>query len=112
MRILPFMVLAALLAGCSLFSDTAAWTKPGVTPEQAEADLGRCREVATARQQADQRIEQDKAGSAANRTTGAIDTELSQNLSRQRASQRFNSIVDSCMRQLGYSPAEQASENS
>ena len=36
---------------------------------------------------------------------GAVDTELSQNMSNQRSGKRFGSIVDDCMRQLGYSPA-------
>jgi hypothetical protein len=37
---------------------------------------------------------------------GAVDNELSQNMSNQRAGKRFDDIVDDCMRQLGYGPAQ------
>jgi hypothetical protein len=37
---------------------------------------------------------------------GAVDTELSQGMARQRTGKRFNQLVDDCMRQLGYSPAD------
>jgi hypothetical protein len=106
MRILISICFAALLAGCSLFSSTTAWTKPGVTPERAEADLDRCREVARAQQDTDERIDQDTSAVMNDDASGAVDTELSQKLSRHRSGQRFNSIVDDCMRQLGYSPAD------
>ena len=39
MRHVIALSLAALLAGCSLFSTTTSWTKPNTIPEQAEADL-------------------------------------------------------------------------
>jgi hypothetical protein len=106
MRILISIGLAALLAGCSLFSSTTAWTKPDVTPEQAEVDLDSCREVARARQATDERIDQDTSATMNDDASGAVDTELSQKLSRHRSGQRFNSVVDDCMRSLGYAPAQ------
>jgi hypothetical protein len=36
---------------------------------------------------------------------GAVDTELSQNMSSQRSGKRSSEIIDDCMQQLGYSPA-------
>jgi hypothetical protein len=37
---------------------------------------------------------------------GAVDNELSQNMSSQRSGKRFDDIVDDCMRQMGYGPAD------
>jgi hypothetical protein len=106
MRTLMSLTLAALLAGCSLFSTTTSWTKPGATPEQAEADLDTCKEVAWAQEDTDADIDQDTAATMDDSAQGAVDTELSQNMSSQRSGKRFGQIVDDCMRQLGYSPAE------
>jgi uncharacterized lipoprotein YajG len=105
MRILTAMAMAALLAGCSLFSSTTSWTKPGTTPEQAEADLDACKQIAWAEEDTDAKIDQDTAATANDNGQGAVDNELSQNMSNQRAGKRFGEIVDDCMRQLGYSPA-------
>lgn len=106
MRTLISIALAALLAGCSLFSSTASWTKPGVTPERAEADLETCKEVAWAQQDTEEKIDQDTSAVRNDDAYGAVDTELSQNMSSQRSGKRFGAIVDDCMRQLGYSPAQ------
>lgn len=106
MRILISFAAAALLAGCSLFSDTMSWTKPGVTPEQAEADLDTCKQIAWAQQDTDEKIDQDTSAVMNDDAYGAVDTELSQNMSSQRSGKRFGAIVDDCMRQLGYSPAQ------
>ncbi len=94
-----------LLAGCSWFSSTTSWTKPSTTPEQAEADLDTCKEIAWAQEDTDAKIDQDTSASMNDDAQGAVDTELSQNMSSQRSGKRFGSIVDDCMRQLGYSPA-------
>ena len=105
MRKLSPLAMAAVLAGCSLFSSTNSWTKPGTTPEQAEADLDTCKQIAWAQEDTDAKIDQDTAASMNDDAQGAVDTELSQNMSSQRSGKRFGSIVDDCMRQLGYSPA-------
>ena len=105
MRTAIALSLATLLAGCSWFSTTTSWTKPNTTPEQAEADLDACKQVAWAQEDTDAKIDQDTAASMNDDAQGAIDTELSQNMSSQRSGKRFGSIVDDCMRQLGYSPA-------
>ena len=105
MRPFVAMILAALLSGCSWFSTTTSWTKPNTTPEQAEADLDSCKEIAWAQEDTDAKIDQDTSATMNDDAYGAVDTELSQNMSSQRSGKRFNAIVDDCMRQLGYSPA-------
>ena len=105
MRNVIALSLATLLAGCSWFSTTTSWTKPGTTPEQAEADLDACKQIAWAQEDTDAKIDQDTSASMNDDAQGAVDTELSQNMSNQRSGKRFGSIVDDCMRQLGYSPA-------
>jgi hypothetical protein len=72
MRPIAAIAFAALLAGCSLFSSTTSWTKPGVTPEKAQADLDTCKQVAWEQQGADERIDQDTSATmsdSANRRT-------------------------------------------
>jgi hypothetical protein len=105
MRSLIVLSLAALLAGCSWFSTTTSWTKPNTTPEQAEADLDTCKQIARAEEGTDAKIDQDTSATMNDNAQGAVDTELSQNMSNQRSGKRYGSIVDDCMRQLGYSPA-------
>jgi hypothetical protein len=105
MRSLIVLSLAALLAGCSWFSTTTSWTKPNTTPEQAAADLDTCKGIAWAQEDTDAKIDQDTAATMNDDAQGAVDTELSQNMSNQRSGKRYGSIVDDCMRQLGYSPA-------
>jgi uncharacterized protein YceK len=106
MRTLISMATVLLLAGCSLFSSTTSWTKPGTTPEQAEADLDTCKQIAWAQEDTDAKIDQDTAATMNDSGQGAVDTELSQNMSSQRSGKRFGDIVDDCMRQLGYAPAD------
>jgi hypothetical protein len=106
MRLIVSVLLAALLAGCSWFSTTTSWTKPNTTPEQAEADLDTCKEIAGAQAKTDADIDQDTSASMNDDSYGAVDTELTQNMSSQRSGKRYGAIVDDCMRQLGYSPAQ------
>jgi hypothetical protein len=105
MRLLFAMMLAALLAGCSWFSTTNSWTKANTSPEQAEADLDTCKEIARSQEKTDADIDQDTSATMNDDSYGAVDTELSQNMSSQRSGKRYGEIVDDCMQQLGYSPA-------
>ena len=105
MRYLIVLSLAALLAGCSWFSTTTSWTKPNTTPEQAAADLDTCKQIARAEGDTDAKIDQDTSATMDDNAQGAVDTELSQNMSSQRSGKRYGQIVDDCMRQLGYAPA-------
>ena len=106
MRFVISTAMAALLAGCSLFSTTTSWTKPGTTAEQAEADLDTCKQIAWAQEDTDAKIDQDTSAVMDDTGQGAVDNELSQNMSNQRSSKRFGEIVDDCMRQMGYAPAD------
>ena len=106
MRIPSALAMAALLAGCSWFSTTHSWTKPGTTAEQAQADLDSCKRIAREQQDSDAKIDQDTAAVMNDNSQGAVDNELSQNMSNQRSGKRFDDIVDDCMRQMGYAPAE------
>ena len=106
MRLLVSIALAALLAGCSLFSTTTSWTRPNTTPEQAEADLDTCKQIAWAQEDTDAKIDQDTSATMNDDAYGAVDTELSQNMSSQRSGKRYGQIVDDCMRSLGYGPAQ------
>jgi uncharacterized lipoprotein YajG len=105
MRYLIVLSLAALLAGCSWFSTTTSWTKPNTTPEQAAADLDTCKQIARAEEGTDAKIDQDTSATMNDNAQGAVDTELSQNMSNQRSGKRSGQIIDDCMRQLGYAPA-------
>ena len=105
MRFATSLAVVALLAGCSLFSSPRSWTKPGASPEQAEADLDSCKQVAWAEEDTDAKIDQDTSATMNDDAYGAVDTELSQNMSSQRSGKRTGQIIDDCMRQLGYSPA-------
>ena len=46
MRRVLVVAATAMLAGCSLFSDTQSWTKPGVTAEEVAAKTTAHYEVA------------------------------------------------------------------
>ena len=105
MRLVIPMATMLLLAGCSWFSTTNSWTKPGTTPEQAEADLDTCKQIAWAQEDTDAKIDQDTSATMDDSGQGAVDTELSQNMSSQRSGKRFGDIVDDCMQQMGYAPA-------
>ncbi|HET6160605.1 MAG TPA: hypothetical protein VFE34_19830 [Dongiaceae bacterium] len=106
MRFVISIAVAALLGGCSLFSSTTSWSKPGTTPEQAEADLDTCKQIAWSEQDTDAKIDQDTSATMNGNGQGAVDDELSQNMSSQRSGKRFGGIVDDCMRQMGYAPAD------
>src|SRR5262249_39854496 len=106
MRLLIPMALAALLSGCSWFSSTTSWSKPGTTPEQAPTALDTCKQIAWEQEDKDAKIDQDTAATVNDKGQGAVDNELSQNMANQRSGKRFGEIVDDCMRQMGYAPAD------
>lgn len=104
MRTLFVAVLLAALAGCSWFSTPKMWTKSGVSLDQAEDDLAACKRIAREQESTDDKIDQDTASSMGD-GTGAVDTELTDNMTSQRSGERFDDIVASCMTELGYHPA-------
>ena len=84
-------VLALLLAGCS----TAQWTKPGATPDVADADARAC----VARAQATPTLPSPQTTMSS--AGVAIVTERTDPLDASRQMQE-GQRVDTCMRQKGY----------
>ena len=102
-------VLAALglllaLGGCSLFSHSVTWTKPGVTEDQAHSDLAQCTEEAQVQTGKDTSIDQDIA--AADSASSPVDTSPLDNMQAYKHENRFKSVLKDCMSQLGYREVE------
>jgi hypothetical protein len=97
------LALAALLAGCSLFSKPSnEWTRASGTPDQTAADLSACRQQADAMIKRDADIDRDIASA---RQPSQVDTNTSAFMSRVDSydrEQRFRRITAECMRQRGY----------
>jgi uncharacterized lipoprotein YajG len=92
-----------LLAGCSFFSHSVTWTKPGVTDAQAQDDLATCTQQAQVQTARDTSIDNDIA--AVDTGTNAVDSSPLQNLQAYKHENRFKSVLKDCMAQLGYSEA-------
>ena len=105
--VLGFTLVAglALLGGCSFFSHATTWTKNGATEEQAHSDLAQCKEVADTQTNRDRNIDQDIAAADTSGSAG-IDTSPIQNMQSYGDDRRYNSILQDCMAQLGYSKVE------
>jgi hypothetical protein len=94
----------AALGGCSFFSHSVTWTKSGATQEQAESDLATCTEEAKTQTDRDTSIDQDIA--AADTSSNPVDTTPLQNMQSFKHRQRFKSVLEDCMAQLGYSKVD------
>jgi len=94
-----------LLAGCSFFSHSVTWTKPGATEDQAGSDLAQCKEVADVQTERDRSINQDIAAGDGGSNAG-IDTSPIQNMQAYHDDRRYKSILRDCMSQLGYREVE------
>lgn len=103
---LAIFAWAALLglAGCSFFSHSVTWTRSGATEEQAQNDLAQCTEVAKVQTGRDEGIDRDIA--AADTSSSAVDTTPLQNMQAFKHEQRFKSVLEDCMAQLGYRKVE------
>ena len=103
---LGFSLVAALftLAGCSFFSHSVTWTKPGANQAQAESDLAQCTEEAKTQTDRDANIDRDIA--AADTSSSPVDTTPLQNMQAYQHERRFKSVLKDCMGQLGYSQVE------
>jgi len=88
------------LGGCSFFSRSVTWTKSGATEEQSQNDLAQCTEVAKTQTDRDEGIDRDIA--AADTASSAVDTSPLQDMQAFKHEQRFKSILEDCMAQLGY----------
>ena len=98
------LALALALGGCSFFSHSVTWTKPGVTDAQAQDDLATCTEQAKVQTDRDTRIDTDIA--AVETGTNAVDSSPLQNLQAYKHENRFKSVLKDCMAQLGYREAD------
>jgi hypothetical protein len=92
------------LGGCSFFSHSVTWSKTGVTEDQAQSDLAQCTEQAKTQTDRDTEIDQDIA--AGDTSSGVVDTSPLQNMQAYKHDQRFKSILEDCMGQLGYRKVE------
>jgi hypothetical protein len=95
-------VLVLLLAGCG---GSGGWTKPGVSPDTAEADFSDCESQARSATQRDAAIDADIMASRGQDWQRAGTLEIKRedmaNSNRERARQ----IVARCMAGKGYAPA-------
>jgi hypothetical protein len=98
------LCLAAGLGGCSFFSHSVSWTKPGVTEDQAQSDLASCTEEAKTQTDQDKSIDQDIA--AANTAANPNDTSPLANMQAYKHENRFKDVLEDCMGQLGYSKVD------
>jgi hypothetical protein len=92
--------LAFVLGGCSFFSHSVTWAKPGVTDQQAQDDLATCQEQAEVQTGRDASIDKDIA--ATETGTGSVDSSPLQNIQAYKHENRFKSVLKDCMSQLGY----------
>jgi hypothetical protein len=92
-----------LLGGCSLFQQPITnWEKPAGTEEQTSADLSACRAQASAVVDRDAAIDQDIYSTRAPTATGAAEPNSFTDLNAFERNNRYNRIVNDCMRQRGY----------
>lgn len=99
------LLALCLLAGCSFFSHSVTWTKPGAGEDQAHSDLAQCQEQADVQTERDKGIDQDIAAANSGSNAG-IDTSPIQNMQAYHDDRRYKSILEDCMAQLGYRKVE------
>jgi hypothetical protein len=92
--------LSVALGGCSFFSHSVTWSKPGVSDDQAHSDLAQCTEEAQVQTDKDAAIDRDIA--AADSSSSAVDTSPLQNIQAYKHENRFKSVLKDCMSRLGY----------
>src|SRR5215470_16606005 len=96
------LVLAATVAGCSLFAKPSNnYTRPSGTEDQTSADLNSCRQQADAEINRDANIDNDIAAARSdqvdpNQTPTIVGADAYQRDKRHRQ------IITDCMRQRGY----------
>jgi len=97
--------VVAALSGCSLFSQPSQkdWTRASGASDQTSADLSACRQQANAVVERDTDIDTDIAAAR----VGESDPESTTNtvipgITAYDRQQRYDRIVNDCMRQRGY----------
>jgi hypothetical protein len=99
------LLVAAALSGCSLFSQPSQkdWTRASGASDQTSADLSACRQQANAVIQRDANIDSDIAAARIEEsdpeTTSA---EQITGISEYDRQNRYDRIVNDCMRNRGY----------
>jgi hypothetical protein len=95
--------LAAALTGCSLFSQPTSkdWTRASGGSDQTAADLSACRQEANAVIKRDADIDSDIAAARSNQSD-ATESIVLPGVDEFEREQRYDRIVNNCMRQRGY----------
>ncbi len=96
------LVVGLVLGGCAGGGD---WVKEGATDDELRQDLAICRDQGSLVTSRDRRIEQDIRAS---RVGSPLSTDLGtfrDDVRESRVEQRFDDVVDRCMRGRGYARA-------
>ncbi len=97
------LTAAVLMGGCSLYQQPISdWERPQATEEQTSADLSACRAQASAVIERDAAIDQDIESARAPTATSTDQPDIFTNLNAFEQENRYNRIVNDCMRQRGY----------
>jgi hypothetical protein len=108
------LLIAATLSGCSLFSQPSQkdWNRASGGSDQTSADLSGCRQQANAVIQRDATIDSDIAAARSHSTEldstagavlpGADQPEILPGTTAFEREQRYDRIVNDCMRNRGY----------
>ena len=96
-------LVAAGLCGCSLFSDPApeTWTRASENSDQTAADISACRQQASAVIKRDADIDSDIAAARSDRSDLDASAAIPGADAFERE-QRYDRIVNDCMRGRGY----------
>jgi hypothetical protein len=96
-------LVAAVLTGCSLFSDPSPkdWTRASGNSDQTAADISACRQQANAVIKRDADIDSDIAAARSDRSDLDASAAIPGADAFERE-QRYDRIVNDCMRRRGY----------
>jgi len=99
-------LLPLFLAGLSACSGAPQWTRTGVSPETARADLRDCQAEARSLTRQDEDIDADIMATRSQdwQRTGTLGAKRETFAMQNRG--RSDDIIDICMRGKGYAPAE------
>ncbi len=97
------VLVAAALTGCSLFSESTPkeWTRASGNPDQTAADLSACRQQANAVIKRDADIDSDIAAARSD-PSDRSESFVLPGVNQFEREQRYDRIVNNCMRQRGY----------
>jgi hypothetical protein len=97
------LVVVLSLGGCSLWEEPISdWERPSGSEEQTSADLSACRAEARAVIERDSAIDSDIQATQPPTATSTNQPDIFTNLDAFEQDNRYNRIVNNCMRQRGY----------